>query len=120
MDVLYLTEAIGDEEARASALNDLFGNNVVVFRLKTRRLDVTAYTHADSFSIKTVFSGIERYHFEEREVGVAPGDVLMVSPGRTYGSSIRSSEVTDSFSIFLPQRWVEEKRDAQINSSAPG
>jgi hypothetical protein len=32
----------------------------------------------------------------------------MVSPGRTYGSSIRSSEVTDSFSIFLPQQWVEE------------
>ena len=51
--------------------------------------------------------GLERYHFAEREVGVAPGEVLMVPPGLTYGSSIRSSEPTDSFSVYFPNRWIE-------------
>jgi AraC family transcriptional regulator len=82
---------------------------VVVFRLKTRRLEVSPHPHAESFSVKTVFSGLERYHFEDREVGVAPREALLVAPGRTYGSAIRSAEVTDSFSIFFPERWFQEQ-----------
>jgi hypothetical protein len=105
LDLLYLTEAIG-ENAANSELCRIFHDNVVVFRLRTRRLEVTPHTHSESFSIKTVFSGIERYRFEDREVGVRPSEALLVAPGRTYGSSIRTSELTDSFSVFLPSWWL--------------
>ncbi len=101
MDVVYRTNACGSGPCSVSS------ENVSVFRLKTRRLDVAPHTFAEAFSIKTVFSGLERYQFEEREVGVAPGEVLMVPPGLTYGSSIRSSEPTDCFSVYFPNRWIE-------------
>ena len=106
MDLLYLTEAI-DESVSHRELSRIFRDHVVAFRLRTRRLEVTPHTHSESFSIKTVFSGIERYQFEEREIGVRPSEALLVPPGRTYGSSIRTSELTDSFSVFFPSWWLQ-------------
>jgi AraC-like DNA-binding protein len=108
LDLLYLTDAIEDDRMSKAELCNIFRNNVVAFRLKTRRLEVQPHTHSVAFSVKTVFDGLERYQFEEREVGVAAGEVLLVSPGRTYGSSIRTSEPTDSFSVFFPHWWIEE------------
>jgi AraC-like DNA-binding protein len=97
-------------------LGRLFNDHIVAFRLKTRRLDVSPHRHSAVFSIKTVFAGLERYQFQEREVGVSAGEVLLVSPNRTYGSSIRTSEPTDSFSIFIPRSWIEEKMNlAQLD-----
>jgi len=108
LDLLYLTDAIDEERMSKAELCHIFANNVVAFRLNTRRLDVMPHTHSIPFSIKTVFKGLERYQFEEREVAVASGEVLLVAPGRTYGSSIRTSEPTDSFSIFVPHWWISE------------
>jgi len=108
LDLLYLTDAIDEERMSEAELCHIFANNVVAFRLNTRRLDVMPHTHSIPFSIKTVFKGLERYQFEEREVAVASGEVLLVAPGRTYGSSIRTSEPTDSFSIFVPHWWINE------------
>jgi AraC-like DNA-binding protein len=112
LDLIYLTSAIDEGAMSDAELCRTFANNIVAFRLKTRRLEVTPYTHCSAFSIKTVFKGLERYHFEEREVAVAAGEVLLVSPNRTYGSSIRTSEVTDSFSIFFPQGWIGERMNS--------
>ena len=109
MDILYLTEAPDEERVSPTELENVFKNNIVAFRLKTRRLDVPPHPHAFAFSMKTVFTGLERYQFEEREVGVGAGEVLLVSPGRTYGSSIRTSELTDSFSVFFPHTWIEDR-----------
>jgi AraC-like DNA-binding protein len=38
---------------------------------------------------------------------VRPSEALLVPPGRTYGSSIRTSELTDSFSVFFPTWWLQ-------------
>jgi len=112
LKLIYLTSAIEEGAMSDAELCRIFMNNIVAFRLKTRRLEVTPHTHCGAFSIKTVFKGLERYRFEEREVAVATGEVLLVSPGRTYGSSIRTSEVTDSFSIFFPQWWIGERMNS--------
>lgn len=83
----------------------LFRHHTVAFRLRTRRLVVEP--HAGSLSIKTVFSGVERYEFEDRISNVKPGEILLVRPDVTYSSSIRTSQPTDSFSLFLPSAFAK-------------
>ena len=108
VNLLYLTEAPDEEKLGPVEIVRLFESNILVFRLQTRRLEVAPHRHA-GFSIKTVFRGLERYNFEDREAPVAAGEVLLVSPLRPYSSSIRTSEPTDSFSIFFPHSWVEAR-----------
>nr|WP_246717598.1 AraC family transcriptional regulator [Microvirga flocculans] len=73
--------------------------------MRTRRLEVEP--HGGGFSIKTVFSGQERYWFDGKISVVCPGEVLLVNPGETYASEIRTPAETDSFSLFFPRRWLE-------------
>jgi AraC-like DNA-binding protein len=80
---------------------ELFRRHTVAFRLRTSRLEVEP--HAGNLSIKTVFSGAERYEFADRVAHVRPGQILFVKPDVHYASSIRSSGMTDSFSLFLPK-----------------
>lgn len=88
----------------------LFGSSVVAFRLRSRRLEVEP--HGGGFSIKTVFSGQERYWFGNRTSIVCPGEVLLVKPGETYASEIRTPIETDSFSLFFPKCWLEAEMTA--------
>jgi len=88
----------------------LFGSSVVAFRLRSRRLEVEP--HGGGFSIKTVFSGKERYWFGEKTSVVCPGEVLLVKPGETYASEIRTPIETDSFSLFFPKQWLDAEMAA--------
>ncbi|KKB82563.1 hypothetical protein VW35_00305 [Devosia soli] len=80
---------------------ELFRRHAVAFRLRTSRLQVEP--HAGNLSLKTVFSGAERYEFSDRVTTVTPGQILFVRPDVTYSSSIRTAATTDSFSLFLPE-----------------
>lgn len=80
---------------------ELFRRHAVAFRLRTSRLHVEP--HAGNLSLKTVFSGAERYEFPDRVTTVTPGQILFVKPDVTYTSSIRTAATTDSFSLFLPE-----------------
>lgn len=99
---------------------DLFRRHPVAFRLRTTRLQVEP--HPGNFSIKTVFSGAERYEFADRVTTVTAGQVLFVKPDVIYSSSIQSSAPTDTFSIFLPKALVgrllgNRDIDAFLNSA---
>lgn len=108
MRVVQLEQAFQRQSAsdavRRSHL-ELFRRHPVAFRLRTNRLQVEP--HAGNFSIKTVFSGAERYEFEDRVTTVTPGQALFVRPDIAYSSSIRTSGPTDSFSLFLPKPIIQ-------------
>jgi AraC-like DNA-binding protein len=109
MNVIQIGAAFQVQSASPEERADKFGlfrTSVVAFRLRTRRLDVEP--HAGGFSLKTVFRGSERYEFGDRRILVRQDEVLMVAPDRFYGSTIRSAEDTDSFSLFFPPSWLAQ------------
>ncbi len=65
---------------------DSLSRTTVAFRLKTSRL--TVEPHAGNFSIKTVFSGSERYEFTNSATTVRPGELMFVREDVTYASAI--------------------------------
>lgn len=107
MNVIQIRTAFQAQSASPEERAEVFGlfrTSVVAFRLRARRLHVEP--HAGGFSLKTVFSGSELYEFEHRRIPVRQDEVLMVAPDRFYGSTIRSAEETDSFSLFFPPGWL--------------
>lgn len=102
-DQAYQAESASETERQRHG--ELFSSSIVAFRLKTTRLDVEP--HTGGFSLKTAFSGSERYEFGDAVASVAPGDVMLVRQNETYRSSIRTPTVTDSFSLFFPYEFYE-------------
>jgi len=100
----YQAQSAGPEER--AEIENLFHTSIVAFRIRARQLDVEP--HTGGFSLKTVFQGTEHYEFENQRIAVSPNEILMVAPGQLYGSSIRSSAFTDSFSLFFPDPWLAQ------------
>jgi quercetin dioxygenase-like cupin family protein len=99
--IVQLDHAFQAQSASAETRDEyvrLFNSSVVAFHLRTRRLDVEP--HSGGLSIKTVFSGRERYWFGDQASVVCPGEVLLVNPGETHASEIRSPVETDSFLVL--------------------
>lgn len=87
---------------------ELFCKNTVAFRLKANRLEVEP--HPGNFSIKTVFSGFERYTFANSQTTVRPGEVLFVKEDVMYSSAICSATETDSFALFMPRSLLRSRQ----------
>lgn len=111
MEVIQLNSAFQVRSAppKEKKVNlDLLSRKAVAFRLKTNRLDVEP--HAGNFSIKTVFSGFERYTFPESATTVRPGELLFVKEDVMYSSAISSGARTDSFALFFPPSYLNKRR----------
>lgn len=109
MQIVMLHEAfqvLSAPSAQKRAMIDLLSTKAVAFRLKTGKL--TVEPHRGNFSIKTVFSGAERYVFSDKEIMVRPGQVLLTQQDSLYASSISTASETDSFSIFIPSSLLQE------------
>ncbi len=91
---------------------DRFRTGPVAFHTRTKRLDVEP--HGGPFSIKAVFHGSETYHFANRRVRVAPGEILIVAPETIYASSINTPVETNSFAVFIPGHLLGGNCDSQI------
>lgn len=72
------------------------------FLFRTARLELPA--HGGGFSLKLALSGAEDYLIGRRTVRVAPGDLLCINAGETYGSRIR--QPTQSLSLFFTREHI--------------
>jgi len=76
-----------------------------VFAFRTSHMDVEP--HSGGFSLKFVTHGSEHYHFGARTLTLAPGRLLLVNRGETYGSTIRDRD-TASIALFCSHAVVTE------------
>lgn len=71
---------------------------LTLFSFVTR--DMKVAPHRGPLSLKTVFSGGERYRIGRRDIVLRPGQVLLVNAEERYASAIESE--TESLSLFIP------------------
>ena len=64
--------------------------------------------HTQTLSIKTAWSGQERYFLPRREVVVDDDNYLILNEGRTYASRLATRRPTGSFSVFFRPRMQDE------------
>ena len=72
--------------------------------------------HTQTLSIKTAWSGRERYFLPHREVVVDDDNYLILNEGLTYSSLLASRRPTGSFSVFFRPGMQDEVQAARRQS----
>lgn len=96
--------ARGDWRAR-------WGRENCIVSLRTRHLDFGPLVH--SLSIRCAWGGAEYCELPERTVAVDDCNFLIVNHGRSYSTSIRSTQPVESLAICFHSEFVEQVCDAQ-------